>query len=149
MRRRVGPRLADSDADARKHQVPVARRPTAERRHEAEERNRPCDDSSAVEAIRESRERDPDGRVEHRECEPIQEPELGVGKTEIALDRLSQYCDELPIHEVEREHDDEGRERHAAPDGACSGLVPRDGEGRKRRLRQWARGLGACLMTMS
>ena len=141
VRRRVGPRLADPDADACKQQLPVARRRTAQRRHEAEERNRPGENAGAVEPVREPRERDPDGRVEHREREPIQEPELSVGKREIALDRLGQDREDLPVHEVEREHDEEDRERQAAPGDARAGLAPRNGAGRERRLRQRVPGL--------
>ena len=136
MRRRVGPRLADPDADTCKQQLPVARRRTAQRRHEAEDRKRPRDDAGTVEAISEPCERDPEGRVEHREREPVQEPDLGVGKCKIALDRLGQDREDLPVHEVEREHDEEDRERQAAPGDACGTPAPRSREGCKRRLRR-------------
>src|SRR3546814_8771714 len=80
-------RLADADAEPRQEQLPEARRQAAERGEGAPKRKADRDDAAAPGAVGERPERDAERRVEEREGEAAQKPELGVGEAQVRLDR--------------------------------------------------------------
>ena len=62
--------------------------PPARRGHEAEDHQGRGDDARPIEAIGDPCERNAEAGVQHRERESVQKSELGIGKCEIAPDRL-------------------------------------------------------------
>ena len=106
-------RLADADADAREQQLDEILREPAQGRHHGPDGQRQRDQAHAVGPVPVgiARDRNAEQRIEDREGRSRQQAELRVAEPQIALDRLGEDIDDLPVEEVE-DIDDQQHPQH-------------------------------------
>ena len=127
MRRRAAAGLSHADADAEEQQHREALRRAAQGGHEAPYQERRRDHLRTRGAVGQPGDRDAEGGVEDGEGESGEQPELGVGEPEVALDRLLQDGDDLAVDEVEDVDDEEDAERVPTIAVAGGRFVHREG----------------------
>ncbi len=95
------PRLAHAHADARQQQLREVLRHAAQCGHHAPHRQAGGDDVAPAGPVCQPRDRDAQRGVEDREHQPRQQPQLRIAQRQVALDRLQQDRQDLPVHEAE------------------------------------------------
>ena len=111
VRRRATAGLTNRDADAGEQQMPEIAGKSAQHGHSAPHRQTDRDHVAAHGDIRKTRHGNADEGVEDGKSHPTQKTHLGVGKTEILLDRLIQHAEDGAVDEVEDVNDEEQTER--------------------------------------
>ncbi|MNF97256.1 hypothetical protein D3C84_800760 [compost metagenome] len=106
-RRRGAAGLADGHADACQHQEQEAAGQTAEHGHRAPGDAGQGDDRLAADAVGQPAEREAEQGVEHREGQPGEQADLGIGDAKLCLHRLDEDRHQLPVDVVE--HVDDGQ----------------------------------------
>ena len=121
IRRRDAARLADTDAKPEQEQLEEAGRGAAQRGEAAPHDQRPGDDAAAAGAVGDHRQRHREHRVEDREREAGNRPELRVRELQIGDDRSGENAEDLPVEEVEDVGEQQQREDEV---GAAPGAGP-------------------------
>ena len=103
MRRRRATRLAHAHANPRQQQLDEILRQSAQGSHGRPDRQRTADQPWPVggRAIRETRDRQAQDRVEQCEGQARHQADLRIAQTQFEPDRLGQDVDDLPIDEIE------------------------------------------------
>ncbi len=107
-------RLPHSHAEARKHELEVVLRDSAQRGGGRPDGRDGNDDPEPVEVLGEAAEGDAETRIQQREGQPLQHAEVEVGELQVDLYRLRQHREHRAIREVEAA-DQEHREEEQAP----------------------------------
>ena len=126
VRGRCAASLTDTHADSRRQQLPVVADSAAEGGECAPHGDRSRQDVAAVANVRPAGNRNAAGNVKNGEAEAGQQAELSVAESQVRLDRLLQYDQNLAVNEVDDVHQHQKAEHVAAVSG-------RGGFGRRHR----------------
>ena len=105
--------LPYADPDAGQKQGDKACSHSAHRGHSAPQAERYGNDIAAIIAIGQPGNGYPEQGIKHRKGHSAQHAQFRIAEAELLLDRLQQYREDLPIHEIE-ERDNQEQKQHIA-----------------------------------
>jgi len=121
VRRRTPASLAQAHAKARQQQLSVVCRQTRQSGHATPYRQSHTDDIAAITTVSPIGNRNACRGVDQGESEAAEQPQLGITKPHVSLDRLLEYDQYLPVDKIEGI--DEGQ-HHQHKALITSGVIP-------------------------